>query len=182
MNIENSIQLLILGKGEIARQLSILAISAGYPVEVMEADASNIAWPEGVKLRDQIYTESPYKLPPNTHAIIARGHEEDAKSVTALLNNAAERVYLIASARRAQSVINSASPLIQDPSRLSQLSAPAGLDLGGNDSAEIALSILAEIQMHHHGGSGKTLSDLRKQRAAQPRSRHKEQTCPGKRT
>ena len=182
MNTENSIQLLILGKGEIARLLCKLAVLAGYEVEIMEADASNIAWPEGIKLRDQIYSESPYMLPRNTHAIIARGHEGDAESVASLLNHDAERVYLIASARRSQSVINSATPLIQDPSRLSRLSAPAGLDLGGNDSSEIALSILAEIQMRQYGGSGKTLSDLREQRATQPSSHHGEQVCPGKRT
>lgn len=181
MNTDNTIQLLILGKGEIARQLCTLAVAAGYPVEVVEAGAPSMSWPQGVKLRDQVYTESPYMLPGHTHAIIARGHEGDADSVAALLNHAAEQVYLIASARRAQSVINSATPLIQDPSRLSQLSAPAGLDLGGKGSAGIALSILAEIQMRQHGGSGQTLSDLREQRAAQARPHHEKQACPGKR-
>ena len=181
MKTENTLQLLILGKGEIARQLCTLAISAGYPVDVMEADVSAIAWPPGTNLRSQVYSESPYRLPRHTHAIIVRGHEGDADSVATLLNHDAERVYLIASARRAQSVIESAAPLVEDSSRLSRLSAPAGLDLGGNGSAEIALSILAEIQMRHHGGSAQTLSDLRAERAAQPKSGHGDQLCPGKR-
>jgi xanthine dehydrogenase accessory factor len=178
---EDSAPLLILGKGELARQISALAVTAGYRVKVMEAGATALAWPEGVSLRDQIYTEAPSELPHHTHAIIARGHEGDAESVAALLNHGAARVYLIASARRAQSVIAAATPLIQEPSRLSRLSAPAGLDLGGNGSAEIALSLLAEIQLRRHGGTGRILGEMREQRAARTGSSHADQACPGKR-
>lgn len=41
---------------------------------------------------------------------------------------------------------------------LAQVRAPIGLDLGGREPAEIALAILAEIEMVRHGGSGRPRS------------------------
>jgi xanthine dehydrogenase accessory factor len=173
--------LLILGKGEIARCLARLAATAGYKVEVSEPGANELHWPEGAALNEKVYTESPWALKPNTHAIIARGHEGDAQSVAALLNHGAQHVYLIASARRAQSVIGDAAQQLRDKDSLTRLSAPAGLDLGGNTSMEIAFSILAEIQLRHHGKSGQVLSDLREQRASVTQQGRSDGECPGKR-
>ena len=39
--------------------------------------------------------------------------------------------------------------------QLARVCAPIGLDLGGREPAEIALAILAEIEMTRHGGSGR---------------------------
>jgi xanthine dehydrogenase accessory factor len=38
--------------------------------------------------------------------------------------------------------------------QLTRVHAPIGLDLGGREPAEIALAILAEVEMARHGGSG----------------------------
>jgi xanthine dehydrogenase accessory factor len=43
---------------------------------------------------------------------------------------------------------------------LGRVRAPIGLDLGGREPAEIALAILAEIEMVRHGGSGQPCSGL----------------------
>src|SRR5690606_26565384 len=43
--------------------------------------------------------------------------------------------------------------------QLERLSSPAGIDLGGADPAETALSIAAEILLHRHGGTGSRLSE-----------------------
>lgn len=48
-----------------------------------------------------------------------------------------------------------------DPGTLARLSAPTGLDLGGLDSAETAVSIAAEIIALSRGGTGARLSALR---------------------
>jgi xanthine dehydrogenase accessory factor len=173
--------LFILGKGEVARCLARLAATAGYAVEACEPGAGEHHWPEGVAINEVVYTESSWALRPGTHAIIARGHEGDAQSVAALLNHGAQHVYLIASARRAQGVIADASQQLTDKTSLSRLSAPAGLDLGGNTSMEIALSILAEIQLRHHGKSGRVLSDLREERAELNKPGRDDRDCPGKR-
>ena len=44
------------------------------------------------------------------------------------------------------------------PERLKEIHAPVGLDLGGRDPAEIAVSIMAEILAWRHGKTGGTLT------------------------
>jgi xanthine dehydrogenase accessory factor len=41
--------------------------------------------------------------------------------------------------------------------RIRAVHAPVGLDLGGRTPAEIALSVLAELSLERHGGSGRPL-------------------------
>lgn len=173
--------LLILGSGEIARCLASLAAAAGYPVSVNDAAVFKHTWSEGIELSDTDFVEQPCHLGAGIHAIIARGHAGDPESVACLLNHGANRVYLIASARRAQSVIESARELINDSVLLDKLSAPAGLDLGGKASMEIALSILAEIQLRRYHASGQALTDLRQIRIDHSKTEQNENTCPGKR-
>jgi xanthine dehydrogenase accessory factor len=174
-------EILVLGRGEIARVLADLAATAGYAVQVVEPGASAERWTTEVRVLEQLYSEAPFALPAGTHAVIARGHEGDAESAAALLNHGAERVYLIASARRAVKVIETARPMLREPDSLSRLSAPAGLDLGGRDSGEIALAILAEVQQRRHGGSGQALTELREERARGPATVTRDEACPGKR-
>jgi xanthine dehydrogenase accessory factor len=191
--------LLILGKGEIARCLAQLATTLGLSVTVSEPGASEFPWPKGVEIRQAIYADTPWPLAHNTHAVIARGHEADPQSVAALLNyslqhssqqdspqnsspnRGAKHVYLIASAKRAIEVIRIATPLLIDNACIEHLSAPAGLDLGGISSMEIALSILAEIQLRHHGKTGQALTKLREGRISLKSSVEHNGKCPGKR-
>lgn len=100
----------------------------------------------------------------------------------ALPNEGAKHIYLIASAKRAADVIRIATSLLIDSTCIEHLSAPAGLDLGGNSSMEIALSILAEIQLRHHGKTGQALTNLREQRIQLKSSVEHKGRCPGKRT
>ena len=197
--------LLILGKGEIARCLARLASTVGLSVMVSEPGARDIAWPTGIEIREAIYSDTPWPLACNTHAIIARGHEADPQSVAALLNyplqhsspqasqhalknslqhslqnKGAKHVYLIASAKRAAEVIRDATPQLIDSACIEHLSAPAGLDIGGNRSMEIALSILAEIQLRHHGKTGQALTNLREQHIQLKSSVEHNGNCPGK--
>jgi xanthine dehydrogenase accessory factor len=174
-------RLLILGKGEIARYLARIAHAADYAVEVCEPGLRPGDWPGGVALRDKVYTDEPWPLPAHTHAVIARGHEGDPSSVAELLGHGAAHVYLIASARRAQEVIRQAGALSQTPLDLERLSAPAGLGLGGRESAEIALAILAEIQWRRHGGPLLPLRELRAAKAAKAAADTAGGECPGRR-
>jgi xanthine dehydrogenase accessory factor len=41
--------------------------------------------------------------------------------------------------------------------RIRAVHAPIGLDLGGRTPSEIALSVLAEMSMERHGGTGRAL-------------------------
>lgn len=176
--------LLVLGTGEIARSLTQLAITATYPVTVCDPKVHEFEFPASAALVDKVFAEQPWQLAPHTHAIIARGHEGDPESVASLLNHDAHHVYLVASRRRAPGVIDAALPLLSDEHLLSRLSAPAGIDLGGNASFEIALSVLAEIQWREHGGSLQTLSQASHHtQSGRPPGpwRDNDEACPGKR-
>jgi xanthine dehydrogenase accessory factor len=177
----NSTPLFILGKGDIARYLVRIAQAADYAVTVCEPGLAAHDWPNGVQLVDKIYSDAPWSLPVHSHAVIARGHEGDAQSVVSLLQQGAEHVYLIASARRAQAVIQQAQTLAVSPLDLERLSAPAGLDLGGSESADIALSIVAEIQWRRQAGSLLPLRELRQARAAKAATTIHDADCPGRR-
>jgi xanthine dehydrogenase accessory factor len=177
----NSPRLFILGKGSIARALARIAHASDYVVTVCEPGLAIHDWPSGVELVDKIYSDDPWSLPVHSHAVIARGHEGDAQSVVSLLQQGAEHVYLIASARRAQAVIQQAQTLAVTPLDLERLSAPAGLDLGGSESSEIALSIVAEIQWRRQVGSLLPMRELRQSRAAKAATTIHDDDCPGRR-
>lgn len=172
-----------MGCGEIARSLVKLADNTDCDISVSDTQLEQFQWPARVTLVKQHYNNQPWLLPAETHAVIARGHDEDVQSVVTLLNHHATHVYLVASARRAQSVISEASSLLKDKDLLTKLSAPAGLSLGGNSSSEIALSILAEIQwrIHQNYAGVYPLSDLRESRLDKSISGQRNQSCPGKR-
>lgn len=177
----NTAKLLILGKGEIARYLAHIACAADYVVTVCAPDLVIHDWPRGVERVEKIYSENPWTLPVHTHAVIARGHEGDVQSVVNLLQQGAEHVYLIASARRAQAVIQEVLAMVLSPLDLERLSAPAGLRLGGSESSEIALSILSEIQWRRQVGSLLPLRELRQVQATKTAVTRDSNSCPGRR-
>ena len=150
---------------------------------VCASDAGEHRWPRGVTQRLHDLTDRPWSLPEQTHAVIAQGHNGDPKSVAALLNHHAKHVYLIASEKRSQEVIQSARPLIKNQGLLDkQFSSPAGLSLGGQTSTEIALSVLAEIQWRYHGQEDcYPLTDAQHTQTYKLRSNLSSVTCPGKR-
>ncbi len=173
--------IMVLGTGEIARCIVAQAHAAGYAVTVCDPRAADARFPDGVTRVTKVFADTPWDLAPKTHAIVARAHDGDPESVASLLNHGAERVYLIASARRAERVIVEAGAQLAKSALLQRLSAPAGIELGGNGSGEIALSILAEIQWRIHGGTRAPLTDLRRERAGQVQAQADQQSCPGKR-
>lgn len=179
----NTLSILILGSGEIARYLASIADALGHAITICANDVGEHRWPRRITQRLHNFQDRPWSLTSNTHAVIAQGHKGDAKSLAALLNHRAEHVYLIASKKRAHEVVQSARPLIKNSDSLDKrLSSPAGLNLGGQSSSEIALSVLAEIQWRHYGQSD--ILPLTNSANAQEYDISPELTsvaCPGKR-
>jgi xanthine dehydrogenase accessory factor len=69
---------------------------------------------------------------------------------------------MISSRRKVHTVVHRIhrrnEELGRSPPDLSRVRAPIGLALGGRTPGEIAVSILAEIVAHRHGGNGKPMS------------------------
>ncbi len=173
----------ILGSRAVARELAFFVARMGWPLMVWERDAGEHAWPEGTRTVDKVFAESPEPLPSQTFAVVARGHEGDPESVEALLRAGAERVFLVASARRAEGVLALVAERLGDPGLLERVSAPAGIDLGGQKTPAIALSLIAEMQWRAAGCTGelRPMVELRAARLERSRTGQRNLSCPGQR-
>jgi len=171
----------ILGSRAVARTLAAFVAHMGWPLTVWERDVVEYAWPEGTARVPKVFADSPEPLPPHTFAVVARGHEGDPESVEALLRAGAERVFLVASARRAEGVLEQVASRVGDESLLERVSAPAGIDLGGQETAAIALSLVAEMQWRAAGCTGelRPMVELRAARLERSRTGQRNLACPG---
>ncbi len=105
-----------------------------------------------------------YPITPRTHIVlVTRAHAHDVQGLRAIIDSPAAYIGMIGSQRRVWAVFKL---LHQDgipAEKLARVRAPIGLDLGGASPEEIALSIMAEIVMLRHGGTGHAMSEsLRK--------------------
>ncbi|MEW6445387.1 MAG: XdhC family protein [Pseudomonadota bacterium] len=174
---------IILGSRAVARELAFFVARMGWPLSVWERDVREHAWPPGAILVDRVYAESPEPLPPRGFAVIARGHEGDPESVEALLRMGVERVFLVASAKRAEGVLQTVAGRLDDASLIERVSAPAGIDLGGQETSAIALSLVAEMQWRAAGMTGvlRPMVEVRAARTDQSVTGQRDVFCPGQR-
>ncbi|MHA3978550.1 XdhC family protein [Halovulum sp. GXIMD14794] len=134
-------RVVIFGTTPIARALAAHAALAGFRVAVPEAldgappQANRF---DGKDLSALAITETDF-------IVVASQGQGDLAALRAALESPAERVSMVASRRKAQVLTGKliAAGLSEDRARV--LKSPAGLDLGGVDPHEIALSVLAEI-------------------------------------
>lgn len=174
---------LVLGSQAVARELAAFVSRMGWPLSVWERDVAEHVWPPGTTALARVFDENPCPLSPGTFAIVARGHEGDSESVEALLRAGAERVFLVASSRRAEGVLAEVATRLDDISLLERVSAPAGIDLGGQETAAIALSLVAEMQWRAAGCAGelRPMVELRAERLERSRTGQRNLSCPGQR-
>ena len=124
--------LVLVGHGPVIETLATLADSAGYAVTVLAGDDVAAAL-RGVALG------------PDASVVVATHGDLDEDALTQVLATPAGYVSLVASRKRAGTIIESLRRRGVAPSQLDRLKAPAGLDIGAVSPEEIAVSILAEI-------------------------------------
>ena len=86
--------------------------------------------------------------------VIATQHKGDHESMARCLRSPVPYIALIASRKRSKLVIDYLRDQGFDEAALARVYAPAGLDLGARTPEEIALSVLSEMVMLRHKGSG----------------------------
>lgn len=82
---------------------------------------------------------------PRASIVVATHSDDDAEALASALATPARYVSLVASRKRAASVVERLRRRAVPVGRLDELRAPAGLDIGAVTPQEIAVSILAEI-------------------------------------
>lgn len=146
-------RLLIIGGGHIGRPLAEMAAVVGYRVEVVDVH------PE----RGTQAALEPESVDAHTYIVVAtEDHRSDLEALRRVVRTPAAYVGMIGSHRKVHTVLNALRDEGVPDDLLARVRAPIGLDLGGGTPAEIALSILAEIQQVRHGATGQPLSALRR--------------------
>jgi xanthine dehydrogenase accessory factor len=124
--------LLLVGHGPVIETLATLARSAGYDVATLPGETLAAA------LRG-------LALGPDSSVVVATHGELDEDALTQVLATPVGYISLVASRKRAASILETLHRRGVPREYLARLKAPAGLDIGAVTPEEIAVSILAEI-------------------------------------
>jgi len=158
--------LIIVGAGHVALPLAQLAKMIDFEVVVLD-DRPRFASAERFPMADQVLAQSfretlrNWTIDSDTYIVlVTRGHSHDVECLLEIIDSPARYIGMIGSKRRIKSVFK----LLEkeqgiDPAKFERVYAPIGLDLGAENPAEIAISIVAEIVNVQRGGRAISLSD-----------------------
>ncbi len=152
--------LTVIGGGHVGKATADLANSLGYRVFVVD-DRPEFANSERFPYAEQTVVSSydrwfdKLTINVNTFIVVAtRGHRFDDMALESALKTRARYIGLMGSMRKNlmiyRRLLNQGVPL----ERLKEVHAPIGLDIGGLQPEELAVSIMAEIIMTRRGGKG----------------------------
>ena len=136
--------LVVVGHLPVTEALVTLGKDLGYTVTAMCLEDA----PEGFAQADLVVEHldfSQLKLAPQTYIVVTSHGNYDEDAVGGALKTDAAYVALVASKKRAATVLQFLRDAGLSEEHLARLKCPAGLDFGAVTPEEIALSILAEI-------------------------------------
>lgn len=138
-------KIVILGRSPVARFLAQLGSTTGYAVSLVTADPPGeaTAGAEIISARD--FSLEGVTITPQTFVVVATQGEGDEEALEQATRSGAAYVAFVASKTKATKVFEYLRARGIKPEKLSQVRAPAGLNIGARSPEEIAVSILAEI-------------------------------------
>ena len=137
-------QLIIVGKSNIARALSKLAIAANLRVNVLSNDVHKGMFPGVNNLHDRV-DFSKINIDQNTFIVVATQGEDDEESIRKALETSCNYVGFISSLRKSVKIKEYLEQTELSANRINELKTPVGMDINAKLPEEIAISILAEI-------------------------------------
>ncbi len=159
----------IVGHGAIAEHLCTIAAIAEYNVAILDTNIEAKKFPAAHRLIDDDYEYDQLAPSSSDFVVIATQHKGDHLSVIKALKSDARYIGLIASQKRALLVKHFLRDKQFSDVDQQRVISPCGLDIGAQTPAEIALSILSEIVMIHHGAEGNRLNNNPQRAAEVPR-------------
>jgi xanthine dehydrogenase accessory factor len=171
--IENEPRLVVCGAGHVGASLARLAHTIGYRVTLIDDRAdfvtrarfpeteielvvADTGWGRAVRVACG-------KGRGVSVAVVTRGHNEDEECLRAVVAARPDYVGLIGSRRRTNIVLARLREAGVEEEILREVRAPIGLDIGAVSPEEVALAVLAEIVSKRRGGSGRPLSEWRRE-------------------
>ena len=160
--------LLIFGAGADAAPLAQIGQTLGWSVRALDPRAPHALRPVHLDAEFVAPEELGELAIPDGAACVLMTHNflHDLEILKRLLPSRASYVGVLGPRRRTDELLDKLSSetlspgLTITPAQLAKLHAPVGLDLGGETPAEIALSIVAEIQKQRRARSGASLREL----------------------
>jgi xanthine dehydrogenase accessory factor len=158
-------RLVVIGAGQVAIPLVAMARAVGYETIVVDGRAAFatrerfpdvdrliVGWPEEAAAQIRL-------APADAVAILSHDAKFDEPAIVTALAHGCRYIGVIGS-RRTQSERNERLAAAGvPPEDISRLHGPIGLDLGGREPAETAMSIMAEVIATRYGGTGLSMSD-----------------------
>jgi len=162
-------KLVVFGGGHVALPLVEMAAILGYMTVVVD-DRPEFANKERFPQADEIicsrFEEVLQKGLPGIDSstsvvLVTRGHKYDELCLKYVIRSKARYIGMIGSSSKVRQIFATLLREGVNKEDLKKVSAPIGLDLGGQKPAEIALSILAEIVARENSGTGRPLKELK---------------------
>ena len=146
-------RIVVVGAGNVGKPLADIANILGYRVVVLDTDpklANRERYPYAEHVEHGPVEELAlkYAVKPWHYVVIVYGEvETDRKTLENLLRrDFPGHIWLLCSRRRAEYTLNKIREAVIDPDKYrDRIHMPAGLDIGADTPAEIAVSVLAEI-------------------------------------
>ena len=156
--------LLVVGGGHVGRCIGELAAFIGMDVAILD-DREDFAHPDRFPFAEKVicgdFAEEldRFLINTNTYVVmVSRGHKVDELSLKHVVARGAAYVGMIGSKRRTRTVLDHLREEGVDSVALDNVFTPIGLDIGSETPEEIALSVVSEITLVRHGGTGNPLS------------------------
>jgi xanthine dehydrogenase accessory factor len=137
-------QLIIVGKSNIARALSKLAIATNLRVHVLSNDVHKGMFPGVNNIHDRV-DFSKINIDKNTFIVVSTQGEDDEESIRKALETNCNYVGFISSLRKSVKIKEYLEQTELSTNRINELKIPVGMDINAKLPEEIAISILAEI-------------------------------------
>ena len=132
-------KLCILGHSPVAISLCVQAATLGFSVQVASPDIDPTLFP------DTIACTSDFTQISGDYLVIATQGKHDRKALHAALESDADYISMVASEKKITGLKASLAKSGVQADLLDNIQGPAGIDIGAQTPAEIALSILADV-------------------------------------
>src|SRR5581483_7916855 len=158
--------LLIFGAGAVAIPLAALGKGVGFRIVVVDGRprfAHRGRFPDADEIQVGLPSEIAERFPcgPATWVVlVAHDYKYDIPVLLRVLRSDVPYIGMLGSRRRGRAIFDLLREKGVDERQLARIRVPVGLDLGAQTTAEIAVSILAEMVAVKYGKSGKSLSRI----------------------
>jgi xanthine dehydrogenase accessory factor len=136
--------IVILGRSPVAVALARLGKAINYAVSVAAPGVARESFPD-VDLLQMDFDLSELKIAPQTFIVVSTQGEGGEEALEKAVLSSAAHVAFVASKAKAAKILEFLKERGVSAARLSQVRAPAGLDIHASSPEEIAVSVLAEI-------------------------------------